>query len=161
MEWVWAGAWTCIFSCQQWEVHIPSPVPSPGCYLASCCQEPVLRASHTTPSLARATESGIYWCWHNPKEHQAVWPPFRNFSFSSTCTQCLWLLLDAAQGIGILIYGMDSSSLLIITAVERKREILFSVLFNQFIQTLCTTACYFSCLATWIFLMQSFMSEIA
>lgn len=58
-EWVWAGAWTCIFSCQQWEVHIPSPVPSPGCYLASCCQEPVLRASHTALSLPGQQKVGF------------------------------------------------------------------------------------------------------
>lgn len=40
----------------------------------------------------------------------------------------LWLLVDAVQGIDILISGMDSRSFLV-TAVERK--ILFSVLFIQ------------------------------
>lgn len=42
----------------------------------------------------------------------------------------LWLLLDAVQDIDILISGMDSRSFLV-TAVERKRKILFSVLFIQ------------------------------
>lgn len=66
----------------------------------------------------------------------------------------LWLLLDAVQGVDILISGMDSRSFLI-TAVERKREILFSVLFNQFIQVLWPTGCFFSWLGTaQTFLMQ-------
>lgn len=153
MEWVWTGAWTCIFSFQQWEVHIPSPVPSPGCYPGILLPGASAQGLPHPSVSARATESGIYWGWYNPKGHQAVWPPF-----SSTCMQCLWLLLDAAQGVDILISGMDSRSFLI-TAVERKREILFSDLFNQFIQMLWPTGYYFSCLGTWTFLMQSFRSE--
>lgn len=152
--------------CVHWclDVHLQLSAMGGACLLSSA--QPWMLSGILLPgvsaqgllhhySLARATESGIYWGWHSPKGHQAVWPPFRNFSFSS---MCLWLLLDAAQGIDILISGMDSRSFLI-TAVERKREILFSVLFNQFIQMLWPTGCYFSCLGTWTFLMQSFMSE--
>lgn len=108
---------------------------------------PVLRTSCTSLSLAGAMGSRIRWGWHNPKGCWAVWAHFRNFSSSSVCIWCLWLLLDAAQGTDVLICGMGSRSSLI-AAVERKREILFSGLFNQFIQILWPTGCYLGCPGT-------------
>jgi len=137
-EWVWAGAWTCVLGRQQWEVRVPSPVPSPG-----CCLAPGAGAQ----DLARRSVSG----WGSGKQDLLALTESKRAPGSLSSFQEFLLLLrvysvplDAAQGTDILICGMDSRSSLT-AAVEGERGMLFSVLFNQFIWMLQPTGCSGSC----------------